>query len=202
MATARRTSEHPGFGLLLTLVAVAWGVEAIDRFVLDGGLDRFGIRPRRLSGLPGVLLSPWLHDDWRHLIANTLTFLGLGLVVLMAEGRTFLGTTLLLVVVSGLGTWVIGRPAIHIGASGLIYGYFGYILGRAMWERRVIWVVVGILVALLYGGMIWGVLPSVRNDPAKVAVSWEGHLAGLLAGLWLGRLHAVTRRRPPRLRSA
>ena len=192
--TARRKSANrPGFGLLLGLVAIAWVVELLDRLTVLN-LDRYGIVPREVSGLPGILFSPWLHASWGHLIANTLTFFGLGFVVLMAEGRRFLSTTLALVVVCGLGTWVIGRNpdgnTVHIGASGLIYGYFGYILGRAIWERRASWIVIGIVVGTIYGGMIWGVLPST-----KTFVSWEGHLAGLLAGGWLGRGHAIGRRK-------
>ena len=181
--------KRPGFSLLLVLVALAWGVELADRLLPVLDLDRFGIRPREIRGLPGVLLSPWLHGGWEHLLANTLGFLGLAAIVLVAEGRRFASTTLILVVISGLGTWLIGRPAVHIGASGLIYGYFGYVLGRAIWEGRLTWILVGLAVAALYGWMIFGVLPT------RGLVSWEGHLAGLLAGLWLGRRHAGNRRR-------
>ncbi len=184
MSPERPPLDRPGCGLLLTMVAAAWAVELFD-FFLPGDLDSWGIRPRQLSGLPGVLLSPWLHGGWGHLIANTLTFLGLGFVVLLAEGRRFINTTLILVVVSGLGTWLIGRNAIHIGASGLIYGYFGYIMGRAIWERRPAWIVIGMVVGVIYGGMIWGILPT------RSFVSWEAHLAGLVAGVWLGRAHAA-----------
>lgn len=172
----------------MTLVALAWSVEIADT-LLAGNLDRFGIHPRRIEGIPGIVLSPWLHGSFAHLLANTLTFFGLGFVVLVAEGRRFISTTLILVVVSGFGTWLIGRPAIHIGASGLIYGYFGYILGRAIWEGRVTWMIVGIVVAVFYGGMIWGVAPT------NTVISWEAHLAGLFAGFWLGRAHATERKR-------
>jgi membrane associated rhomboid family serine protease len=175
--------DRPGCGLLLLWLALAWGLELVDVLLPMLQLDRFGIRPRELSSLPGILFAPWLHVGFIHLIGNTLAFLGLGTVVLLADGRRFLSTTLILVVASGLGTWLIGRSSIHIGASGLIYGYFGYVMGRAIWEKKIGWALLGILVAVVYGGMIWGVLPS--NGP----VSWEGHLSGLLAGLWLGWTH-------------
>ncbi|MEO1836281.1 MAG: rhomboid family intramembrane serine protease [Akkermansiaceae bacterium] len=184
-----RRGNRPEFGLLLSMVMTAWAIELID-LVLPLELDRFGIIPRELSGLPGILFSPWLHGDWQHLIANTLTFFGLGMIVLMAEGKRFLSTTFVLVLISGLGTWIIGREnSVHIGASGLIYGYFGYILGRAIWEGRLSWIVIGIVVATIYGGMIWGIRPTT------FPISWEGHLTGLLAGGWLGKQHAGRRKR-------
>lgn len=188
MPAGKRQVDRPGCGVLLSMVALAWTVELLDVLIFRD-LDRFGIRPRQFGGLIGIVFSPWLHGGWGHLVANTLTFFGLGFVVLQAEGRRFIETTFWLVVLSGLGTWLIGRNAIHIGASGLIYGYFGYILGRALWERRVSWAVVGIVVGVLYGGLIWGVLPK------EGMVSWEGHLSGLVAGLWLGRAHAQGRKR-------
>jgi len=184
-----RQWQAPGCGMLLVWVVVAWGVEVAD-VLLGGRLDGLGIWPRQMRGLPGVLLSPWLHGGFGHLMANTMAFLGLGLLVLMAEGRRFVGTTLALVVVSGLGTWVIGRPgSVHIGASGLIYGYFGYLLGRAIWERKLGWAVLGVFVGVVYGGMIFGVMPG------QGPISWEGHLAGLVAGLWLGWSHVKGKER-------
>ena len=172
-----------GFSLLITWVVVAWGLEVVDLILPGLGLDRFGIVPRQLPGLIGVVCSPWLHAGFGHLASNTVAFLGLGTIVLLAEGRRFLSTTVVLVLVSGLGTWLIGRTSIHIGASGLVYGYFGYVMGRAIWERKILWALVGIIVAAVYGWMIWGVLPG------RGPVSWEGHLSGLVAGLWLGWTH-------------
>lgn len=189
-APSSTQEEKPGCSILIALVVLAWAVEGVD-MVTGGRLEYYGIRPRTLTGLPGVVLSPWLHGGIGHLIANSLTFLALGFIVLLGEGRRFLTTTLVLVVISGLGTWLIGRNAIHIGASGLIYGYFGYILGRAIWERRAFWAISGILVGVFYGSMIWGVFSTWFSGPS--AVSWEGHLAGLIAGVWLGRTHATER---------
>lgn len=184
----REQIERPGCGLLLTWLAIAWGVEVVDALLPGLRLDSFGIRPRNLEGLAGVFLSPWLHGGFGHLLANTTAFLGLGLLVLVAEGKRFMGTTIALMVVSGLGTWLIGRSgSVHIGASGLIYGYFGYLLARAIWEKKVGWMVLGIFVGVVYGGMIVGVLP--KGGP----ISWEGHLAGLAAGLWLGWMHVKSR---------
>jgi len=179
-----RKWERPGCGLLLGWLVIAWGVEVVDLIFPGLRLDQYGIRPRSVDGLVGVLLSPWLHGSFGHLLANTPAFIGLGMLLLIAEGKRFMGTTIALVLISGLGTWVIGRPgSVHIGASGLIYGYFGYLLARAIWERKLGWLLLGILVGVIYGGMIWGVLP--KDGP----ISWEGHLVGLVAGLWLGWAH-------------
>lgn len=183
-----RKFSRPGCGLILGLVALAWLVEIADQVFGFIGLplDALGIRPRQFLGLVGVFLSPWLHGDWLHLTNNSIAFLGLGFLMVLAEGRRFLATTFLLVIMSGLGTWLIGRSGtIHVGASGLIYGYFGYLLLRAWTERRPLWIVVGIGVAIVYGSMLWGVLPTTEG------ISWEAHLCGLLGGLWLGRSHGL-----------
>ena len=186
-----RKVSRPGCGLVLGLVLLAWFIEIADQVFgwIGLPLDALGIWPRQLVGVLGIFLSPWLHGDWGHLLNNTFAFLGLGFVMTVAEGRRFLRTTFWLVVVSGVGTWLIGRGgSVHIGASGLIYGYFGYLLMRAWTERKPIWIVVGILVGIFYGGMIWGVLPTAEG------ISWEAHLCGFLGGLWLGRNHGLPNR--------
>ncbi len=182
----RRSFDRPGLGLLAAWILIAWAVELVDQRT-SLNLDQYGIVPRDLMGLRGVILSPWLHGSWQHLIANTVTFLGLGVITILVDGRRFIRTTIYLVLLSGMGTWIIARGGVHIGASGLIYGYFGYILGRAIWEGRVLWIVFGVVVAAIYGGMIQGVFPG------EAGISWEGHLAGLLGGVWLGKLHAQRR---------
>ena len=189
----RRSSYQvkPGCGVLLGMVLIAWAIEIADVgfHVFGFDLDALGIWPRKVHGLSGVFLSPWLHGGWAHLTHNTVSFLGLGFVMSLAEGTRFLRTTFQLVIISGIGTWLIGRGgSVHIGASGLIYGYFGYLILRAWTERRPLWIVTGILVALASGGMIWGVLPSEEG------ISWEAHLCGFIGGLALGRKHGQARK--------
>ena len=186
--TSFQNLSRPGCGLVVGLVLIAWLIEIADQVFGFIGLplEALGIRPRNIFGLVGVFLSPWLHGDWGHLINNSLSFLILGYVMILAEGKRFFWTTFLLMVISGLGTWLIGRGnSLHIGASGLIYGYFGYLLLRAWTERKPRWLIVGVLVAIFYGGMVLGVLPT-QGD-----VSWEAHLCGFLGGLWLGRKHGL-----------
>ena len=191
----RGRKGHPGLGLLAGLIVIAWIVEFIDSYFGLGLDDRYGVYPRTFVGLRGVIFMPWLHSDWGHLLDNTIALLGLGVIVILAEGRRFASTTLILALITGLGTWAIadlGQEKIqHIGASGLVYAYFGYIMARAIWGRRLVWAVVGIVVAVVYGGMIGGVLPGGdRISWEAHLVSWEAHLVGLLGGVWLGQRHA------------
>ncbi|GAA5497007.1 hypothetical protein Rhal01_03195 [Rubritalea halochordaticola] len=189
MANHLQTSYRPVPKLspmiLLELVLAAWIIEAIDQLLLGGFLDQFGVRPRSLMGLIGIPLMPFLHGNFSHLLSNTLPFLVLGYIMLKAEGRRFLYSSVYLIFLSGLGTWLISPAnSVHIGASGLIYGYFGYILTRAWLDRHPLWMLTGIIVIIFYGGMIYGVLPN-----QSLQVSWQGHLCGLIAGIALGRRH-------------
>jgi len=171
--------KQPGCGFLIACVVLAFGLELVD-VVLGNRLDRFGIWPREFRGIIGILFSPWLHGGFLHWFLNSLSFLMLGGIVMAAERRKFLMSTILLVILSGAGTWLIGRGGSpHIGASGLIYGYFGYIFGKALFDRRMRWALAALFVGVFYGGLIFGVFPT--DQP----VSWEGHLSGLLGGLWL-----------------
>lgn len=163
------------FRALAGLVILVWIVELVN-FLLGHSLNSFGLVPRRLDGLPGILVSPLLHGGFSHLVSNTGGLLALGGLVAMRGEKHFLSTTLAIVVLGGALVWLFGRHAQHIGASGLVFGYFGLLLGRAWYSRTADAVLVGLAVMILYGGLIWGVLPT------QSFVSWEGHLAGLIAG--------------------
>ena len=167
-----------------SLLAVMWGGELLDWI---GGrwleLDQFGIVPRRWSGLIGIPLAPFLHRGWSHLAANSLPFAILGLLVMGRGERTFWAVSAGIVVLGGLAVWLLGRgQSVHVGASGLIFGYFGYLLALGVIERSAASILRALLVGLFYGSIIWGVLPSHRG------VSWESHLFGLLAGLAMAGL--------------
>lgn len=181
----------PGCGMIFFFIALAWGIEIFDHFP-GVNLDSLGVRPRRISGLIGVLTMPWLHGSFGHLISNTLTFAGLGYLVLATERERFFSTSLQIILFSGLGTWLIGRGggSVHIGASALIYGYFGYLVTRALTEKKVLWTLFGLVLLFLYGGMIFGILPT------KGPISWEGHLAGFVSGVWLARKNIRRTRLP------
>ncbi|MGA1265160.1 MAG: rhomboid family intramembrane serine protease [Prochlorothrix sp.] len=165
--------------ILGSFVTLMWGLEIIDAVIFRNRnkLDEFGIRPRSLSGLAGILLSPFLHGGFRHLIANTVPFITLGWLVMLRRIQDFWEVTIVTLIISGLGVWLLGAPnSIHLGASGLVFGYFGFLLTRGYFDRRIDSIALGILVLALYGGLIWGIAPWQRG------VSWEGHLFGLLGG--------------------
>jgi membrane associated rhomboid family serine protease len=166
---------------LLAAVAFVWVIELIDLLPIIN-LDAFGVRPRSVFGLIGIPLMPFLHGDFAHLVSNTLPFLVLGWIVLRAEKENFMVATVTIILLGGIGTWLIGRShSVHIGASGLVYGYFGYVMARAILERNAMWILTGLVVGFFYGSMILGVLPEFKQQ-----ISWEGHLCGMAAGIWFG----------------
>ena len=175
--------RQPGCGLIALFIVVAWGLEIFDHFP-GVNLDGLGLRPRKISGLLGIFTMPWLHGGFGHLISNTIPFVVLGYLIVATERQRFYYTSFMILLLSGLGTWFIGdKNSIHIGASGLVYGYFGYLVTRAFLEKRALWTVLGILLLIVYGGMIWGVLPTDSR------ISWEGHLMGFLSGFWMARVN-------------
>lgn len=158
------------------IVGLMWLIEIVDWF-LSGYLDRFGVQPRTLSGLRGIVLMPLLHGGFGHLIANTGPFLVLGWLVMVRRVRDFFYVTMVTAVVSGLGIWLFGASrSVHIGASGLIFGYFGFLVFRAYFERSWQAIFFCLVAAFFYGGIIWGVLPQGNG------VSWLGHLFGFIGG--------------------
>lgn len=170
--------------ILLSLVVLLWVIEFIDRLVFGGALDLwFGIHPRTLSGLWGVLFAPFLHGNFAHLFANTVPLVTLGWLVMLRRTSDWFVVSAIAALCSGLGTWLIGASgSTHIGASGVIFGYFGFLLLRGYFERSFVAIAFSLLVAVLYGSIIWGVLPN------QLGISWEGHLFGFLGGVasaWL-----------------
>jgi len=140
-------------------------------------LDRFGIHPRTASGLWGILTSPFLHADFRHLIVNSLPFVVFGGTVLISGVRVFWAVTLFVMLAGGFGVWLLGPSATnHIGASGLVFGYLGFLLARGLFDRSLWAMLVAVVIVVVYGGMLFGVLPS------ESGISWQGHLFGFLAG--------------------
>lgn len=156
--------------------------------MMEHRISAFGIVPRTVDGLRGILLWPFLHASFGHVLSNTLPMAVLGGVIAMRGRRVLLQVSLTVALVSGVGVWVFARPGIHVGASGLVFGYFGYLVARGWYQRSFSAVVVAILVVFFYGGLIFGVLPSFGF------VSWEGHLFGLLAGVLAAKI--IDERKP------
>lgn len=168
--------------LLIGFVLLIWGLELVDTVILRGQLDRWGIRPRRLSGLWGIVWAPLLHGNLKHLTANTVPLLVLGWLITLQGRNVFLLVTGMVWVASGVGTWLFGgNNTNHIGASGIVFGYFGYLLLRGYFEQSPTAIAIAVLVGLIYGSMIWGVLPIRRGK------SWQSHLFGFLGGGFTAR---------------
>ncbi len=173
--------------ILIGFVGLFWFLEIIDTFFLNQTLNHYGIQPRTFIGLRGILISPFLHGGLAHLAANTLPFLVLGWLVMLRKTSDFFAVTLITMIVSGLGVWSIGGSnTIHIGASGLVFGYLGFLLMRGFFERSFQAIVIAVTVGVLYGGLIWGILPS------RLGISWQSHLFGFIGGTIAARI--LTRR--------
>ena len=175
---------------MIAIIAVLWLVEIVDVLLLDHALERQGIQPRDLSGLDGILLAPFLHDDFAHLISNTIPLAVLSALVLLRGVPRWLQVTAIVVIAGGAATWLLARSANHIGASGVVFGYLGFLLAAGFFERSALAIALGAVTGLAYGGLLWGVLPS------HPGISWESHLFGLLAGglaaWWLLPRHIET----------
>jgi membrane associated rhomboid family serine protease len=177
-ARAGRLGWLGPLGPPVVLLAAMWVLEAID-VLLRGWLDSAGIEPRETDGLPGVLLAPFLHAGFGHLIANSVPLLVLGALVAAAGRTVFWRVTAVVILIGGLGTWLIApADTVTIGASGLVFGYLGYLLVLGVRTRHWLDLLIGALVLLVYGGLLAGALPWAVG----AHVSWQAHLCGALAG--------------------
>jgi membrane associated rhomboid family serine protease len=161
----------------IVFLGIIWGVQVVN-LVTGYTLNRwFGLIPRTVSGLDGILFMPILHGSLAHAAANTVPLALLGGLMAVTAPRVALASSAIIVGLGGLGVWLFGKTAIHIGASGLIFGWFGFLLVRGLVEKRPVPLLIAASVAVVYGGMFWGVLPG------QPGVSWEAHLFGAAAGV-------------------
>lgn len=176
------------FGLVVALVAVLWMVEAVN--LLTGHwLSGFGIQPRTVSGLFGIVAAPFLHGGLFHLVANTLPILILGGLIAARGSVDFIRVTAAVALFGGAAVWLLGRSSVHMGASGLVFGYFSYLLARGVVERSLAGLAISLVTTVTYGGLVFGLLPL------GLGVSWESHVAGFAAGLVAARAFHGARRR-------
>ena len=172
------------FTPVMTLAALCWAVFLFNNLLWGGHLNQYGIVPRHLAGLPGILWAPLLHGSLEHLAANTVPLVVLGSILCARSRPEFMWVTTAGIVVSGGLTWLFGRNASHIGASGLVFCLFGYLTSMAYFRRTFGALLLSAACLLGYGGMLKGILPT------STAVSWEGHAAGLLTGIVLAWMTA------------
>ena len=167
---------------VLLFVAVVWCVFLVG-LVLPVQINAFGITPRSLVGLIGIPISPFLHANLRHLLGNTVPLTILLLLLAGSKARSWL-TVIYIVLLGGALLWLFGRPATHVGASGLIYGLIAFLIVSGFLERRVVPMVISLVVGILYGGtLLAGIVPTLGSH-----VSWEGHLFGAIAGVLVARM--------------
>ena len=168
------------FFWLMIFVASLWAVEIVDTLT-NLNLDQYGILPRNVTGLRGIPLSPFLHGDFGHLLSNTGPLIVLGGLISLRGVKRLLASSVFITLVSGTLVWlmagVVTGYGIHIGASGLVFGYFGYLAARGLYERSLNSILISVAVIVVYGTIIFGILPTDEF------VSWEGHLFGLIAGI-------------------
>ncbi|QNE90090.1 rhomboid family intramembrane serine protease [Corynebacterium incognita] len=184
-----------GMSFAVLYVVSIWAVHLINTFVFGGFLTHFGIHPWDISSMWGILTAPLLHVGFDHLISNTVPGAIFSFFIGATGRRTWWEVTGIVVVLGGLGTWLLGGLGTnHVGASGLVYGWLCYLVWRGLFNRSFRQVILGVVLGFMYAGLIWGVLP---ND---AGVSWQAHLCGALAGIVAGMV--ITSDDPPRPNSA
>ena len=172
---------------LSATVGATWTAFVVNG-IAGGALMQYGVIPRTLTGLRGILFAPFLHANMQHLIANTIPFLAMGWLVMLRDARHFLPVTLFAMLGSGLMAWLLGAPgSVHIGASGVVFGYFGFLLLGGWYARSFMSITLSILVAVLWGGLVLGIAPG------RVGISWQSHLGGFIAGVLAARRYKGAR---------
>lgn len=184
----RRATWQRAAIVIAAFVAVLWVIEIVNASGAD--LTDDGIRPRQLSGLWGVLWAPLLHASFTHLESNTIPLLVLGFLVLLGGLARFGAVTATVWLVSGIGVWLLGGTnTVVVGASGLAFGWLAYIIVRGVFTRSLVQIALGLVILVVYGGLLWGVLPGASG------VSWQAHLFGAVGGILAAAGGAGVRRR-------
>jgi membrane associated rhomboid family serine protease len=166
---------------VLVLLIIIWIVEIVNLFT-GHSLYIYGVLPREISGLKGILLHPFIHASLQHLISNSVPLVVLGFLVALDGTWQFVKTSIWIILCGGILLWLFGRSSFHVGASLLIFGYFGYVVMRAVSKKTISSVIIAILTIFFYGGLIYGLVPLNNH------ISWEGHLFGLLSGIMSAKI--------------
>ncbi|MDQ2993897.1 MAG: rhomboid family intramembrane serine protease [Pseudomonadota bacterium] len=162
---------------ILSAIGIMWLINFVNWWILGSRLFILGIFPRRLPGLIGIPCAPILHGNFNHLFFNSFPLFVLANMVLLKGFPIFFAVTAIVVFLSGIITWLIGRRAFHLGASSLIMGYWSYLLIQAYYERTAMALILGAVSLYYFGGLLLSLFPDERG------VSWEGHLSGFLGGI-------------------
>ncbi len=171
------TDRTNGLLLVAAMVTLMWILEAVD-VAADHRLDNYGIHPRDVDGLPEIFAAPFLHAGFGHLVSNTVPFLAMGAAIALGGLMRVALVTLIVAAVSGFGTWLIAASnSVHLGASGVVFGYATYLVARGIFSRRLSELAIGVGVVAIWGiGLLQGLLPQER-------ISWQAHLFGAIGGV-------------------
>lgn len=173
-----------------SFTAVLYLVTLVNMLAFHGTLTRFGIEPRTVSGLPGVVWSPLIHNSWGHLFGNTVPVLVFGFLAMAAGIGPWIATTVLIWLVSGFGVWLTGGAGVTVGASGIVFGWLAFLLLRGVFNRSAGQLAIAVVLLLFWGSILLGLLPGLHPG-----ISWQGHLFGALGGILAAWLAAMASRR-------
>jgi membrane associated rhomboid family serine protease len=162
--------------LAFEIVLALWVIQIIN-VCSHYALNRFGLIPRYGPGLIGIVTSPFLHGNFSHLFLNSIPLFALAALVLIQGVHVFIQVTLVIMFIGGLLVWLFGRRAVHVGASGVIMGYWAYLLVMAVHEISIMTVILAIICIYYFGSMVMNIFPTDKES------SWEGHLFGAVAGV-------------------
>ena len=194
-SATRRSPREEGLALVGLMVVLMWVLEVIDT-IDHHRLDQYGIEPRETDGLIGIVAAPFLHAGFGHLMSNTVPFVVMGAVIALSGAARVLAVSAIVALVSGAGTWLVApEHTNHIGASGVVFGFATYLMARGVFNRSLLELAVGVLVAAVFGTAL---LAGLAPQPG---ISWQGHLFGAIGGVVAARLLARGRapeRRAPR----
>ena len=162
--------------MALMLLGFLWAIQLVNA-LMNYRLNYLGIFPRHVSGLMGIVFAPFLHGSFNHLFFNSIPLFALSCFLLIKGTPAFVMISVIIIIFSGFGTWLFGRRGIHIGASSVIMGYFGFLLVNAYKHPSVMSFALGVLCVYYFGSLFLSLFPQEER------VSWEGHVIGFAAGI-------------------
>jgi len=179
------------------IIAGLWIIEISDRLLFGGHLEQHGIHPREFSHIEGLFFAPFLHGSWSHLIGNSISLLILGAAILIKGWRDLLLVSAASALVAGIVVFLIGSSATnHVGASSIIFGYFGFLVGMGLYQRNGLSILLAVLVVFFYGGTLFTMFPTEATRAAST--SWEGHLGGAIGGFLIAKSRRLKKAAPSR----
>lgn len=179
---SQRTFPEKCLITLFTIAVIMVAIQLVNSLTKGALSSAFGLWPRHLRGLLGVIFSPWLHLSWSHLFSNLPPLLIMSAVLMLRSYSGYIQGSIFIMIVANLAVWLLGRNANHVGASGWVFGLWAWLLSRAYFQHSLMNFAVAAVVLFYYGGLVWGFLP-------KENISFEGHIAGAAAGVLFAFLY-------------